>query len=382
MKILRIIPSMHPSGGGPCQGIRNSIPALSKLEVENEVVCLDDPAAEFIRNDPFTIHALGKASQPWNYNKTLKHWLTDHLSNYDVVIIHGLWSYPSYITSKIVRQLRRKRNKQVPKTYLMPHGMLDPWFQRDKTRRLKAFRNAVYWQLIEQRVVNAADGLLFTCEEELRLARNTFPGYRPRQELNTGYGIQPPPRYSSSMPSALVDKPYWLFLSRIHPKKGVDLLVDAYRKLETESKDVPDLVIAGPGDSEYAASIQEMAMGSKKIHFTDMLQGDAKWGAFYGCEAFILPSHQENFGIAVVEALACTKPVLISKQVNTWREIAEGKGGLVADDTAEGTYQLLKKWLQLSAEEKQQLSNNARKVYEQHFTIEQAARRMVEVLRS
>ena len=79
-----------------------------------------------------------------------------------------------------------------------------------------------------------------------------------------------------------------------------------------------------------------------------MLTGHAKWGAFYGAEAFILPSHQENFGIAVVEALACGKPVLISKQVNIWHEIIEGGGGLVEEDTTAGTLRLLESWQRLS----------------------------------
>src|SRR5690606_26372536 len=196
----------------------------------------------------------------------------------------------------------------------------DPWFQRDKSRRLKAFRNEIYWRLTEKKTVNQADGLLFTCHQELLLARETFKGYKPKQELNVGYGIQAPPTYTEkSMPPALADKPYWLFLSRIHPKKGVDLLIRAYDELCSQSSGVPDLVIAGPADSDYARQMIEIAEDNPKIHFAGMLQGDAKWGALYGCEAFILPSHQENFGIAVVEALACSKPVLISDQVNIWR---------------------------------------------------------------
>jgi len=82
-----------------------------------------------------------------------------------------------------------------------------------------------------------------------------------------------------------------------------------------------------------------------EIHAVDMLQGDAKWGALYGCEAFVLPSHQENFGIAVVEALACGKLVLISDQVNIGREIVEDGAGLVEGDTEEGVEKLLRQFL-------------------------------------
>jgi glycosyltransferase involved in cell wall biosynthesis len=100
-----------------------------------------------------------------------------------------------------------------------------------------------------------------------------------------------------------------------------------------------------------------------------MLNGEAKWGALYGCEAFVLPSHQENFGIAVVEALACGRPVLISDQVNIWREIVEGGAGLVAEDTLEGTYTLLASLVEKSSIQKQLLTSQAEKVYQDCFNI-------------
>ena len=81
----------------------------------------------------------------------------------------------------------------------MPHGMLDPWFQRDKSRRVKAVRNWFYWWLVERGVVNAADALLFTCQQELELARTTFGGYRPKREMDVGYGIAEPPAKATLM---------------------------------------------------------------------------------------------------------------------------------------------------------------------------------------
>src|SRR5690606_7615204 len=156
-------------------------------------------------------------------------------------------------------QQRKKQGLSVPNVYVMPHGMLDPWFQRDKSRRIKALRNEIYWRLVEKKTVNKADGLLFTCQQELLLARETFKGYKPIQELNIGYGIQAPPVYiEQSMPPALADKPYWLFLSRIHPKKGVDLLIHAYEKLCLQNGSVPDLVIAGPTDNDYAKQMVQL----------------------------------------------------------------------------------------------------------------------------
>ena len=94
MKILRVIQTMDPTQGGPSQGIRNSIPALKQIGVENEVVTLDDPAASFIASDPFKTHALGPSTGPWRYGSRLVPWLMDNLSRFDIVIVHGLWAVP------------------------------------------------------------------------------------------------------------------------------------------------------------------------------------------------------------------------------------------------------------------------------------------------
>ncbi|MFN6996501.1 MAG: glycosyltransferase, partial [Aquincola tertiaricarbonis] len=111
-----------------------------------------------------------------------------------------------------------------------------------------------------------------------------------------------------------------------------------------------------------------------------MLQGDLKWGAFHAAEAFVLPSHQENFGIAVAEALGCGVPVLISDKVNIWREIEADGAGLVAPDTAEGTAQLLQRWLALSSAERAAMRDRARGCFAQRFTVEAMADSLLSVL--
>src|SRR5690606_21760746 len=135
---------------------------------------------------------------------------------------------------------------------------------------------------------------------------------------------------------------YLLYLSRIHQKKGVDLLINAYAEIikseehKKIKRDFPKLVIAGPGmDSNYGKDlkllVEENNLGDS-IFFPGMLSGDAKWLAFYNADAFILPSHQENFGIAVVEALACKIPVLISNKVNIWRENEKEAAGFRSEE--------------------------------------------------
>lgn len=374
MKLLRIIGSMHPSSGGPPQGIRNVTRELLKKGIQTTVVSLDVPESSFLEDDSFQTIALGPAKTPVAYTEKLKPFLKEHLLDYDVVIIHGLWLYHSSATMQVIRSYRRK-GIHTPKVYAMPHGMLDPWFQRAPSRRWKALRNEVYWALVERQVVNEADGLLFTCQQELELARTTFWGYRPKQEINVGYGILPPPACTAEINQAFQHPhPYFLFLSRIHEKKGVDILITAYQNLRKENPTwaIPDLVVAGPGlESTYGQKVQGLVQDAYKeyISFVGMLSGDRKWGALYGCEAFVLPSHQENFGIAVVEALACGKPVLISDQVNIWKEVEKEGAGLISADDEAGVEGLIKNWLSLNELAKLEMRKKAIHCYEKNFTI-------------
>jgi glycosyltransferase involved in cell wall biosynthesis len=382
---------MNPELGGPSQGIRNSIPQLEAIGVHNEVLSLDDPASPFLEKEVFRINAIGTGRGPWRYHAGFEPWLEKNIERFDVIIIHGLWLYTSHATTKVVRNLKKKdRRGKIPRVYVMPHGMLDPYFQKAEGRKIKAARNWLYWKLIERRVINEADGLIFTCEEELRLARTTFGGYRPKNEVNVGYGTTNPPVYNHKMKASFAEKlsrpgdsPYLLFLSRIHSKKGVDILIEAYREIKKQQINVPKLVIAGPGlDTDYGKRIHALAEHDDDIVFTGMLTGDAKFGALYGCEAFILPSHQENFGIAIAEALACHKPAMISNKVNIWREIKEAGAGLVEDDTKEGVIQLLKSWLALSSAQKIKMTENAGNVFRQQFSTEQFALRLKELFNS
>ncbi len=395
MKVLRVITSMDSSKGGPCQGIRNSIPALREFDVETHVVCLDDPNADFLGNDDFTIFALGASSGPWAKNTKLGNWLLLHATEYDVIIVHGIWQYHIYAVRKALNHLK-KTNSTLPRFYIMPHGMLDPYFQKAESRKIKALRNFIYWHLIEYKSIRQADAILFTCEEELRLARTTFSRYNPKKELNIGYGIPSVAPYSDTMQKAFLEisdlspnEKYFLFLSRIHPKKGVDILIDVYIEMINSNKylvsNIPSLVIAGPGmDSSYGRELLKKVQDNqleKKIIFTGMLSNDSKWGAFYGAEAYVLCSHQENFGISVVESLACSKPVIISNQINIWREIESENAGIICNVTKEGLSSAFVKWFDLSFRQKELMQINAKNVYLKYFHTNSTAKKMFDSIK-
>jgi glycosyltransferase involved in cell wall biosynthesis len=155
---------------------------------------------------------------------------------------------------------------------------------------------------------------------------------------------------------------------------------------EPSSPDAPDspipcLVIAGPGlETEYCREMQKLSadlLPSNSVFWPGMLTGDAKWGALYHAEAFVLTSHQENFGIAVVEALACETPVLISNQINIWQQIEDDHAGLVAADTLEGAALLFRRWRDLSPQEKTMMRRAAKASYLNRFGIASNARRLL-----
>lgn len=393
MKLLHIIPTMNPLSGGPCQVVRDLIPELEAVGIRNEVVCFDDPGEPFVVAESFTVHCLGTSKGPWQYNDKYEGWLIGHLAAFDAVIVHALWLYHGYGFYRTYGKLK-KNGLRLPAFHIMPHGMLDPYFQKAHSRKLKTIRNHFYWRMIEARLVNEADGILFTCETELMLARHTFKGYHPKKELNIRLGIAPPPmdeqpsKDAATMPrSTTIRTPYWLYLGRIHEKKGVDLLVDGYIELaeRTGPDRLPNLLVAGPGlESELGTRIQARAKAKglleKKMFFHGMMVGNDKWEAFRNCEAFVLPSHQENFGIAVAEALACGKPVLISDKVNIHAEIKASNAGIVNTDNLAGTIALLSEWIDLPPLVKELMGARAKECYSRYFRIGQTAKFLALVL--
>lgn len=396
MKVLHIVDKMNPSRGGVCQAIRTIIKGLSAKGFQNEVICLDDPTASFISNDPFTIHGLGPTENLWSYSAKLKNWFKSNISKFDIIISHGLWQYPGFAGYKVWRNVAENSAFKA-KFYVMPHGMLDPYFQNSTSRKLKAIRNLVYWKLIEEQIINGADGILFTCTEEERLAQETFNPYEPKKTFVVSLGVESPPPFSDSMTKILKSKypqvnnrPYILFLSRVHEKKGVDLLIKAYANLFRLSKDrefdkIPSLLIAGPGmETIYGRQLIQLLEKEKLpkdlVKFVGMLEGESKWGAFYHCDAFILPSHQENYGIAVVEALACGKPVLISNQVNIWKEIKTSGAALVSDVNIEAIQGMLSEWIKLADSKKSEMGKNAKDAFDNKFTVKSATQKLVKVI--
>ncbi len=346
MKILHVISSVDPRAGGPIEGVFSSAEVWRRNGHTRHILSLDAPDAPWVPKCPVTVFPVGISSGwyprlrrivPWlryGYTPALANWLRSYAKNYDAIIINGLWNYASFGCWLGLR------GQSVP-YYLFTHGMLDPWF--NETYPTKTFFKSIFWRLFEHKVLRDAKGVLFTCEEERRLASQSFSPYVAR-EFVVGYGTRdvtgdPDAQlaaFFSKLPVSR-DRKLILFLSRIHEKKGVDLLIDAFAQLAEEFPDF-DLVVAGPDQSGLQAQLQELAgkLGiADRIYWPGMLSGDAKWGAFRAAEFFVLPSHQENFGIVIAEAMALGRPVLMTNKVNIWREVEADGAGIVVNDNSE-----------------------------------------------
>jgi len=379
MRILRVIASVDPRQGGPVQGLRSSAALLAQAGHSTEVVSLDDPSADFVADFPVKVHGQGPTPKRYGYTPKVSRWIGENADRFDVAVVHGVWNHA---TIAGWQALKRAGLPYVNFT----HGALDPWFR--EAYPLKHWAKQVFWLAAQGWVLRDAYRVLFTSEEEMRLAQSAFigPGYRAR---TVAYGAAPPPPRSEAQQTQFLEltpgvrgRKYLLFLSRIHPKKGCDLLIEAFIQRAHDHPDL-DLVIAGPDQVGLRAAFEDRAHKAglaHRIHWPGMLQGDAKWGAFRGAEAFVLPSHSENFGIVVAEALACGTPVLISDKVNIWREIAGRGAGLVAPNTIEGTSRLLGDFLALSTGQVVDLRMNAIECFEACFSMEGAARELESVL--
>jgi glycosyltransferase involved in cell wall biosynthesis len=391
MKLLNVIASVDPRGGGPIEGVFASSEVWFRHGHERHIVSLDAPNDPWVRQAPVPTFAMGFSSRwfvvlrkmfawlRYGYTPRLTRWLNTHARDYDAIIINGLWNYASY------GGWRALHKSNVPYV-VFTHGMLDPWF--NKAYPTKTFFKTIYWRLFEHKVLRDARGVMFTCEEERQLASKSFSPYVAR-EFVVCHGTRDIEGDPAAQRAAFVahvpqikGRQFILFLSRIHPKKGVDLLIQAFAR-HTRTFPELSLVIAGPDQTGSKSALQELArqLGvDKRIYWPGMLSGDVKWGALRSAEFLVLPSHQENFGIVVAEAMALSKPVLITNKVNIWREIEADQAGLVVNDDVEAIATGLCQLCNLSTQQRESIGRNARNSFIKRYDFEKNAMQLLQLL--
>lgn len=374
MKLLHVIAGTDPESGGPIEALLRISEVLIRDGHQVAVISLEDDHEVAQRRFPFPIAGLGHGTRPYRYNGQLAPWIRANAPKFDAIVLHGLWNYSSF------GSWRGLRKGSTP-YYIFAHGMMDPWFRDNYP--LKHFAKQAFWMIAEGRVLRDAQAVLFTCEEERVRAKGVFKGYAYRERVVL-FGTADPAGNAAAQEAVfraaipvLKGRKFLLYLSRIHQKKGCDLLIQAFADLVPELPPELQLVIAGPDQVGWVPELQGFAreLGiSERVHWPGMLKGDIKWGAFRSAQAMILPSHQENFGFVVAEAMACSAPVLVSDKVNIWREVDASESGLVESDSLEGTRNLIRRFYRMSDVERVQMSRNARAGFLRYFDIEVTAR--------
>lgn len=371
MRLLQVIGTLNPAYGGPpavLNGLTRNVRTLGHMI---DVLTLDDPSSSWLGDIPGRVYALGGRGN-YRYSAQLKSWLLRHSPEYDAIVVHGIWQYQSRVAQTACRQTA------VP-YFLFTHGALNPWFQRNYP--VKHAKKSLYWRLFEYRSLRDARSVFFTSEGERRLARTSFKPYKVTEEI-VGVGIDDPLGDPTEQQEAFLSrypnlrgKRILLFMGRLHAMKGCDLLIRAFGEASRNESGL-HLVIAGPGEADTEAALRSLGSSlglNERITWTGMLKGDAKWGAFRSADAFVLTSHAESFGMVVVEALACGVPVLISNEVNIWREINSCDAGLVEDPTVVGAKRLLNRWLNLPTGERERMRKSARQCFVENFEASAAA---------
>ncbi|SFS14941.1 Glycosyltransferase involved in cell wall bisynthesis [Granulicella pectinivorans] len=374
MRILHIISTLNPESGGPTESVRILL-SFGPIGYTGEVVTLDSPDAPYLKDLKYPVHALGPQTSTYGYNAKLVPWLRANRDRFDGIVVNGLWQYCGLSAWRAIRG---------HKPYVVfTHGMLDPYFKH--AFPIKHLKKWFYWLPAEYWVLRGAYRVLFTCQAEKELAEKSFWLHRWRPHV-VPYGAQSPLGDPEGMKEAFFTKcpavrgkRYLLYLGRIHRKKGCDLLIDAFVKFAAKDPDL-SLVMAGPDQQGWADELKRplIAAGlTDRVLWPGLIRGDDKWGAFYGCEAFILPSHQENFGIAVAEALACGKPALLADKVNIAPEIQSDGAGYMESDTLAGTEALLQRWLETTPEKRAAMSKQALVSFKTRYDMRENAKTII-----
>ena len=376
--VLHIIDSLDPATGGTATGLIAIAPYLHEEGFSSRVCTWNGAGQEtpFLKN---IIYA-GKPFTPWSYSSSMRSTLAKEIRAADVVIIHGLWKYQSVPA----RALCQKYQKPY---FVYTHGMLDPWFNEQYF--WKKLKKLATWRWNEYPLLRDAQGTIFTSGVEAERARRSFSPYQTR-ECILPYGTTPLPEVSSEEITSfraqhdLSEKPFFLFLGRIHAKKNLCATLLAYEASNACLSH--DFVIAGnpstPADeTRLAQTLASLSPASRKgVRVVGSLYGKDKAVAFRGADAFVLFSHQENFGLAVAEALSAGTPVLLSHAINIYEIIEQEKAGLSTGVKEKDITPLFREWLSLSASQKDAYRQSAKSCFTKHFHVQQAATALATLL--
>ena len=382
MKILQIVPSVSLVYGGPSQMVLGLSQALANQGTEVTLITtnsngdagqppLDVPLGKPIQEQGYTtIYFPCSPFKRYKFSLDLLKWLSDHAANYDVAHIHALFSPVSTFAARVARQ------QKLP-YILRPLGTLDP-ADLQKKKLLKK----LYGSLLEKPNLANAAAVHFTSEEEARISERY--GTKTK-DLIIPLGVDIPaalPAPTTARQKLGIDEavPLILYMSRIDPKKGLDLLFPTLQTLQQEGLKF-HFVLAGsnPQDAAYENSIKAEINNSSLAEVSTIVgfvQGETKLALLQDANIFILPSYYENFGIAVAEAMATQTPVLISDRVHIWESIKDAGAGWVTSCNQEKLTETLRNALQ-NPQDWEQMGQNARNLVQDKYSWDAIALQLI-----
>ncbi|MEM6717288.1 MAG: hormogonium polysaccharide biosynthesis glycosyltransferase HpsP, partial [Cyanobacteria bacterium P01_C01_bin.147] len=373
LRILQIVPSISLVYGGPSQMVRGFSQALSAAGAEVTILTtdsngdvdeapLDVPLGVPVKEENYTVYYFRCSPfRRYKFSLDLLSWLWEHAQDYDLAHVHALFSPVSSFSATVLRQ------RGLP--YLMrPLGTLDP---ADLSKK-KQFKQ-LYAAVLERPNLAGAAAIHFTSEQEARVSER-FGTDTPGMVLPLGVNPLPPVAHEIDVYEELEiprDRPLLLFMSRLDPKKGIDLLIPALETLQQEGLNFY-LVMCGanPQDREYEQSVYQQVQESElrsHVTLTGYVAGDRKAALLQAADLFVLPSYYENFGISVAEAMLAGSPVVISDQVHIWDTIQQTESGWICECTVDSLTQQLRDALKLP-DERTQRGLNAQRCAKDHYS--------------
>ena len=326
MKVLHVIPSVDERSGGPATAIVPMCRALMQQGIEVLLLCTSAGLTSVKQGEILehkgvpAIFFQSQLGESFKYSRPLSSWLRSNIEKFGVAHIHAVFNHSSVAAAHACQK------SGVPYV-LRPLGTLDPWSMTQKSLRKRLF-----WQVAGKGIMDHAAAVHYTSEAEKHSTESSL-GLNHGKVIPLGVEAT-----ISNSNGKVAGDPYVLVLSRLHPKKGLDVLVDAFLSLVQRPQFAEwRLMLAGDGPVAYVSMLKAKASAhGDRIKFTGWLDGDEKSAVLSGASLLVLPSHQENFGLCVMEALAQSVPVLVSPNVNLAEEIAVANAGWIAavDKTA------------------------------------------------
>jgi glycosyltransferase involved in cell wall biosynthesis len=296
MRVIHVVPSIAEEASGPSYSVPRLCEALIATGMDVQLAALnwaDLPVnSSYLKIFPF-----GFGPRRLGVSPSMQCWLEEEASSgrADLIHNHSLWMMPNVYAGRASRQGRRP-------LIVSPRGTLSTW-----ALGRSSLKKRLFWPLLQEPVLRSAACFHATAESEYEdIRRRGFK--QPVVILPNGIDL---PRFAEKVEGG---RRILLFLGRIHPIKGVDILLTAWQALEHRFLDW-ELHIAGPDNNGYLAEMRALAahLHLKRVVFTGLLLGEEKWLAYRAADLFVLPTHTENFGMTVAESLASATPAIVTK---------------------------------------------------------------------